>query len=340
MPLKIDVFCHFFPTRYWQAMLDQAAGSAYMQKRVRGIAALHDLDERLRLMEPHENYVQVLSLPGPPIEAFCPPEKAPELARIGNEGMAELVDRYPDRFVGFIAGLPMNNPDAAVREAEHAITQLGATGVQIYTNVNGAPLDQDVYLPLFALMAEHDLPIWVHPSREPDVPDYRTEERSKYDIWWAFGWPYETSVFMARMVFWGLFDRFPNIKIITHHMGGMIPYFEGRVGFGLDSLGRRTDEAEDLEARQRLQHRPYDYFRRFYADTALFGALPATECGLAFFGTERVLFASDFPFDPQGGALFIGETVRVVENMTASAEDKQAIFEGNARRLLRLRLPD
>ena len=71
MPLKIDVFCHFFPTRYWQAMLDQAAGSAYMQKRVRGIAALHDLDERLRLMEPHENYVQVLSLPGPPIEAFC-----------------------------------------------------------------------------------------------------------------------------------------------------------------------------------------------------------------------------------------------------------------------------
>jgi len=340
VPLKIDVFCHFFPTRYWQAMLDQAAGSAYMQKRVRGIAALHDLDERLRLMEPHENYVQVLSLPGPPIEAFCPPEKAPELARIGNEGMAELVDRYPDRFVGFIAGLPMNNPDAAVREAEHAITQLGATGVQIYTNVNGAPLDQDVYLPLFALMAEHDLPIWVHPSREPDVPDYRTEERSKYDIWWAFGWPYETSVFMARMVFWGLFDRFPNIKIITHHMGGMIPYFEGRVGFGLDSLGRRTDEAEDLEARQRLQHRPYDYFRRFYADTALFGALPATECGLAFFGTERVLFASDFPFDPKGGALFIGETVRVVENMTASAEDKQAIFEGNARRLLRLRLPD
>lgn len=340
MPLKIDVFCHFFPPRYWQAMLEQAAGSAYMQKRVRGIAALHDLDERFRLMEPHEDYVQVLSLPGPPIEAIGSPEQTPELARIGNEGMAELVARYPDRFVGFIAGLPMNNPDAAVREAEHAISQLGATGVQIYTNVSGAPLDQDAYLPLFALMAEHDLPIWVHPSREPDVPDYRTEERSKYDIWWAFGWPYETSAFMARMVFWGLFDRFPDIKIITHHMGGMVPYFEGRVGYGLDSLGRRTDEAEDLEARERLQHRPYDYFRRFYADTALFGALPATECGLAFFGTERVLFATDFPFDPQGGALFIGETVRVVENITASAEDKQAIFEGNARRLLRLRLPD
>lgn len=321
-------------------MLDRAGGSEYMQKRVRGIKALYDLDERFRLMEPHDDYVQVLSLPGPPIEAFGSPEDTPEVARIGNEGMAELVERHSDRFVGFIAGLPMNNPEAAVREAEHAITQLGATGVQIYTNVNGAPLDQDVYLPLFELMAQQDLPIWVHPSRAPDMADYTTEDRSKYDIWWTFGWPYETSAFMARMVFWGLFDRLPNIKLITHHMGGMVPYFEGRVGYGLDSLGRRTDEEEDRLARERLQGRPYDHFRRFYADTALFGALPATECGLAFFGTERVLFASDFPFDPQGGALFIGETVRVVENMTASLEDKEAIFSGNARRMLRLRLPD
>ncbi|MBX6341571.1 MAG: amidohydrolase [Thermomicrobiaceae bacterium] len=339
MGLKIDVFCHFFPERYWQAMVEQSASSAYLQKRVRGIAALHDLEQRLRLMDPHEDYVQVLSLPGPPIEAFAPPESSPELARIANEGLAELVERYPDRFVGFIAGLPMNDPEAAVREAEYAISQLGATGVQIYTNVNGAPLDQEAYLPLFALMHERDLPIWVHPSREPDVADYRTEQRSKYDIWWAFGWPYETSVFMARMVFWGLFNRFPEIKIITHHMGGMVPYFEGRVGFGLDSLGRRTDDQEDRLARERLGHRPYDDFRRFYADTALFGALPATECGLAFFGTGRVLFATDFPFDPQGGALFIGETIRVVDNLTTSLEDRQAIYEGNARRLLRLRLP-
>jgi len=280
----------------------------------------------------------VLSLAAPPIEAMAPPEHAPELARIGNEGLAELVERYSDRFVGFIASLPMNNPDAAVREADYAITQLGATGVQIYTNVNGAPLDRPEYEPLFALLAQHDLPIWVHPSREPEVADYQTESRSKYDIWWTFGWPYETSAFMARMVFWGLFDRYPEIKIITHHMGGMVPYFEGRVGWGLDSLGQRSDDPEDREALGRLRRRPYDYFRMFYADTALFGALPATECGLAFFGSERVLFASDFPFDPHGGALFIGETVRVIENMTASLEDKQRIFEGNARRLLRLRL--
>lgn len=336
---KIDVFCHIFPPRYWQAMLERAAGSAFMQQRVRGIQALHDLDTRFRLMDAHQDYVQVLSLAAPPIEALARGEDARELARIGNKGLAELVERYPDRFAGFVAALPMDDPEAAVREAEHAVTQLWATGVQVYTNVNGAPLDQPADEPLFTLMAQHDLPIWVHPSREPEVADYRTERRSKYGIWWTFGWPYETSVFMARMVFWGLFDRYPEIKIITHHMGGMVPYFEGRVGWGLDSLGRRSDDPDDRAALGRLARRPYDYFRMFHADTALFGALPATECGLAFFGSERVLFATDFPFDPQGGALFIGETVRVIEHVTASLEDKQRVFEGNARRLLRLRLP-
>ncbi len=337
--LHIDVFCHVLPDRYYERMTAQLPSTAYMQKRVRGVRSLYDLDLRFRMMDQHPGYVQVISLAAPPVEAVAPPDRSAELARVANDSMAELVDRYPDRFVGFVASLPMNDPEAAVREAERAVRELGATGVQVFTNVNGAPLDQPAYEPLFAVASQLDLPVWVHPTRPPDHPDYRTESRSKYDIWWAFGWPYETSVFMARMVFWGLFDRYPSLKIITHHMGGMVPYFEGRVGWGLDQVGRRTDEEEDLRAKQALRGRPLDYFRRFYADTALFGALPATECGIAFFGSERVLFATDFPFDPEGGALFLRETIRVVENVSFPPEVKHAIFEGNARRLLRLRLP-
>jgi predicted TIM-barrel fold metal-dependent hydrolase len=335
---KIDVFCHILPRRYYDYLVRHVAGEAYMQKRVRGIPALYDLDARFRLLDAHPDYVQVLSLAAPPLEAVAPPDRSPELARVANDALAELVERYPDRFVGFVASLPMNDPEAAVQEADRAIRELGATGVQIYTNVNGKPLDAPEYLPLFERMSQHDLPIWVHPTRPPDHPDYPTETRSKYDIWWTFGWPYETSVFMARMVFSGLFDRFPNLKILTHHMGGMVPYFEGRVGWGLDQLGTRTDSEEDLRAKEALKKRPLEYFRLFYADTALFGALPATECGIAFFGAERVLFATDFPFDPQGGALYIRETIRVVENVSFSPEAKGAILEGNARRLLRLRL--
>ncbi|MDR5710013.1 MAG: amidohydrolase family protein [Armatimonadota bacterium] len=338
MARKIDVFCHILPQRYYDYMVRHVAGEAYMQKRVRGIPALYDLGARFRILDAYPDYFQVLSLAAPPLEAVAGSDRSPELARVANDAMAELVDRHPDRFVGFVASLPMNHPEAAVQEADRAITELGATGVQIYTNVNGKPLDGPEYLPLFERMSHHDLPLWVHPTRPPDQPDYPTESRSKYDIWWTFGWPYETSVFMARVVFGGLFDRFPNLKILTHHMGGMVPYFEGRVGWGLDQLGTRTDVEEDLRAKEALRKRPLDYFRAFYADTALFGALPATECGIAFFGAERVLFATDFPFDPEGGSLFIRETIRVIENVSFPPEVKQAIFEGNARRLLRLRL--
>lgn len=332
----IDVFCHILPPRYWRTVMEKTGGAGYMLKRMQGLPALYDLDARFRITDPFEGYVQVISLAAPPIEAIAPPSDSPGLARMANEEMAELVERHQDRFVGFVASLPMNNPEKAVEEAEYAIRHLGARGVQIFTNVNGQPLDQEAYLPLFETLARHDLPIWVHPTRKPAVADYQNEKRSKYDIWWALGWPYETSVFMTRVVFWGLFDRFPNIKIITHHMGGLVPYLEGRIGHGLDSLGTRTDEEEDIRARERLQKRPYDYFRMFYADTALFGSVAATECGLAFFGADRVLFATDFPFDPQGGRLFVKETMQVVQYMTCSPEDKQKIFEGNARKILKL----
>jgi predicted TIM-barrel fold metal-dependent hydrolase len=116
----------------------------------------------------------------------------------------------------------------------------------------------------------------------------------------------------------------------------MIPYFEGRVGPGLDQLGKRNEDPTDVAAQGKLQKRPYEYFHMFYADTAVFGSIPATECGLAFFGSDRVLFASDAPFDPEKGSGYIRETIRVIDNITASREDRYKIYEGNARRLLKL----
>jgi predicted TIM-barrel fold metal-dependent hydrolase len=215
--------------------------------------------------------------------------------------MAELVVRYPDRFPGFLAALPLNDPTAAMREIERAVVQLGARGIQIFTNVQGKPIVSPEYLPLFEAMAGHDLPIFLHPYRGASVADYALEDRSQFEIWWTFGWPYETSVAMARIVFEGLFDRWPALKIVTHHMGAMAPYFEGRLGPGLDQLGARTSDEDLSLVLKRLKKRPLDYFRMFYADTALFGAYDATVCGLQFFGPGMVLFASDSPFDPEKG---------------------------------------
>jgi uncharacterized protein len=210
--------------------------------------------------------------------------------------------------------------------------------VQIFSNVNGEPLDAPAYRPIFERMAAHRLPIWMHPARPVSFPDYKGESRSKYDIWWAFGWPYETTAAMARLVFDGLFERFPDLQIITHHMGAMIPHFEGRAGYGLDQLGSRTDDPDDLAAARRLTGRPVDHFRKFCGDTALFGASHAMECGLAFFGADRVLFGTDMPFDPERGPGFIRETIAAMERMRATPADKAKIYEGNARRMLRLRL--
>ena len=177
---------------------------------------------------------------------------------------------------------------------------------------------------------------YYRPARGADFPDYQTETKSLYEIWWTFGWPYETSVAMSRLVFAGYFDKFPTLKIITHHMGGMIPYFEGRVGYGWDQLGKRTSDADYVSLLKSMKKRPVDYFKNFYADTALFGAGPATKCGFDFFGLDNVVFASDMPFEPAPG-LYARETIKCVEALDLTKEQKEKIYTGNAEKLLKLK---
>jgi aminocarboxymuconate-semialdehyde decarboxylase len=249
--------------------------------------------------------------------------------------MADLCRRYPDRFPGFIGTAVLSAPDASVAECRRAIEELGAVGMQIYTNVDGKPLDLPEFAPFFEYMAAAGKPIWLHPARGQDFPDYLAESRSEYEIWWTFGWPYETSAAMARMVFSRFFDRFPGLKIVTHHAGGMVPFFEGRVGPGWDQMGKRTTD-RDLSGTLRTLKRPHlEYFREFYADTASFGSRKAIEHAVEFFGRDRVLFASDAPFDPEGGPMYIRETIRIIEALE-DEELKGKIFQDNAVRLLGL----
>jgi len=336
---KIDVFPHIMPRKFFDRMLAVAPPGLTLQKRMSGIPVLVDVEQRFRIMDRYEGYVQVLTLANPPLEVIGGPDVTPDLARLANDEMAALVSKHRDRFPAFVASLPMNNPDAALKEIDRAIGDLGATGVQMFSNVNRRPLDLPEFQPLFDRMAERRLPIWLHPARPALVADYAGEPRSKFDLWWAFGWPYETSVAMGRLVFSGVFDRHPDLVIITHHMGAMIPFCAGRVGGGLDQLGTRSDDPEDGTALGRLRKRPIDYFKMFYGDTALFGAWHAMESGLAFFGADHILFGTDMPFDPERGPGFVRDTIAAMERMRASAEDKAAIYEGNARRLLKLRLP-
>jgi aminocarboxymuconate-semialdehyde decarboxylase len=335
--VKIDIFNHIMPKSFFNKMITVLPGGRDMLMRVRNVSALYDLDERFRIMDTFEGYVQVVCLATPPIEVFGPPAISREMARLANEAMAELVEKYPDRFLGFFASLPMNDPDGLLVEAERSVKELGAVGVQVFSNVLGRPLTKPETMPLFELMAELDRAVLIHPERGANFPDYKDEPKSHYEIWWAFGWPYETSVAMAHLVFSGLFDRHPNIKIITHHMGGVVPYLAGRIGPGYDILGQRTSDEDYVTLLRSLRKRPIEYFRMFYADTAMFGAREPTECGLKFFGVERVLFGTDMPFDQNTGISYVRSTIDVIESLPISSEERKAIYEGNAKRILKLR---
>jgi aminocarboxymuconate-semialdehyde decarboxylase len=340
--MKIDMFCHILPKKYLEKVQKIAPSAKDMNKRVRNLFALYDLDDRMRLMDKFDNYIQVLTLASPPIETFGPPHVTKELARIANDSLKELVEKYPERFLGFVASLPLNDIDASLKEADRAIKELGAFGIQLFTNVLGKPLDKPEFEPLFKYMAEIDRPIWIHPARGADFPDYKTEKKSHYEIWFIFGWPYETSVCMAHLVFGKIFERYPNIKIITHHLGGIAPYQAGRVGPAWDMLGSRTSDEDYESLIKSMKKRPIDYFKMFYADTALFGARESTRCGIQFFGVDHVVFGTDMPFDSRPNiheedSPYIRDTIDIIEKMDILSEkEKKAIFEGNAKRLLKI----
>lgn len=332
--MKLDVFNHIFPKAYFEKMVRMPGKD--MHKRVRSVSALTDVTERFRIMDQFEDYRQVICLGAPPIEVYGRPPISTDLARCANDGLAELVQAHPDRFEGFFASLPMNDTEGLLVEAERAVKELEAVGVQVFTNVLGRALTNPETIPLFDLMAQLDRAILIHPDRSADFPDFKNEPKSHYEIWWAFGWPYETSAAMAHIVFEGIFDKHPGLSIITHHMGGMIPYYEGRVGPGFDILGRRTSDEDYSLILKNLKKRPIDYFRMFYADTALFGAFQPTVCGLNFFGAERVVFGTDMPFDQNTGLSYVGSTIDVVDRLDIGDRERQAIYEGNARRILKL----
>ncbi len=249
-----------------------------------------------------------------------------------TDGLAELVNKYPDRFVAGVASLPMNNPDAALVEADRAIKDLKLKGVQVLTPTCDKPLDMPEFVPIYAKMAQYDLPVWLHPRRAQSYADYRYEHESKYRIFSVFGWPFETTVAMARIVFSGILEKYPNLKFITHHCGGMVPYFRERVIGSYERIFK--DVGDNVKGKLSKPHS--EYFRMFYNDTAINGNTSALMCAYEFCGAEHMLFGTDMPFDTEFGARNLRQVSAAIEKMAISEDEKQKIFHGNARRLLRL----
>ena len=334
--MKIDIFNHVMPVPYLE-MMKQHSKDPGIVKRMSSLRMLWDIAARVQMLDQWPDVQQVLTLSLPSPELIGGPALAPELARIANDGMAEMVRKWPKKFPAFVASLPMNNVPAAIEEIDRAIGKLGARGVQICTSVNGRALDDPEFFPVLERVTrKHDLPIWMHPARPATRADYVNEQKSKYEIWQVLGWPFETSVAMARMVFSGLFEKLPEMRLITHHCGAMIPFFAGRAETLWAQLGSRSADENYDDILKQLTKKPIEYFKMFYADTVLGGSASALRCGLDFFGADKIVFASDCPFDPEGGPMFIREGIRSIEELNLSEIDKRKIYFGNALRLMRM----
>jgi aminocarboxymuconate-semialdehyde decarboxylase len=336
--MRVDAYTHFMPSRIFKKLVD--SGYPDIGKRMRGVPCIHDLDERRRVVETFKDYSQILSYPMPPLELLSKgnPAEIEENAKLINDEFPEIIEKHRSHFPGWVAQGCMGAADAGVREAERAIKN-GALGVQIFTNVAGKPLDDPAYEPFFEFMNKSGKPIWLHPARGANFADYAGESKSKYEIWWALGWSYETGAAMARLVFSRIMDKYPNLKIITHHFGGIVPMLEGRIGPGWDQLGARTSDEDYGVLLKQLKKRPLDYFKHtFYADTATFSAKPAMDLGFAFFDLDKIVFASDCPFDPEKGTMYTRDTLRFIEERDMPKADKDKVWHGNLERITGVKL--
>src|SRR5215470_9984513 len=328
-PMKIDAWTHTLPPAYVRHLQNAESSASGPGSFLLANRALHDLQSRFKVMDAYEDYRQVLTpIPGPHVwAAGIRDETLADLVRRNNDEMAETINKYPARFAGFAAATPISNPAAATAEAVRAVRELGALGVQLEEDASEFPLHNGNYDPLFAAMEDLNAAVWLHPFRTPASPGY-PKEAAPFLLWQVFGWVFDTTITVSRLIFAGVLDRYPRLKLIVHHGGAMIPHFSGRVGIipsltGLDPTLRT--------ALERLHKTPLEYFKMLYADTAMLGCPHGLRSVLEFFGPGKVLFGTDAPLDPSGGAQFIPATISDVEAAATDTAVRSAILAGNAQ---------
>jgi len=312
--VKIDIFAHIMTEKYLSIYRKKVpAIENEIEVYTRPVV---DLQMRLGLMDRFPDVLQILTVAKVPLEKFVAPKDAVELARIANDELAELLVKYPNKFFGAAACLPMNDVDATLEEADRAIGKLGLQGVQIYSRIAGEALDSPKFKPLYAKMAGHNLPIWLHPETNQALDPDRG----------LYSWPYETTAAMLRLVQSGLFYDYPNLKFIVHHAGAMVPFFADRLKWF----------ASATKLFSRGDPQIYEQFRNFYVDTALYGNTSALQCAYEYYGAEHMLFGTDAPLGPRWG--MIEGTIRSIERMAITDMEKEKIFSGNAIEIFKMAL--
>ncbi|MDJ1433812.1 amidohydrolase family protein [Halostagnicola sp. A-GB9-2] len=291
---------------------------------------LRDIDKRLDDLEEFGVDRQVLTLAAPYLWHGADPEDVIDIARFANDEVHRIAQEHPDRFVP-VATLPFLTGEY-VDEFERCIEDLDMAGVQIFSHVNGRFLDDPEFDDFYAAVDRAEVPIWIHPQ------NYNWHDYDKDDEWIyrMFGWPFETNIAVARLVFNGILDKYENLEIVTHHYGGTIPHLKERM---MSRVERQIDSPEHDRIGVTSLSQPVEtYFERIYGDTGVSsqGETHTLECGYEFFGPENTLFAADYPYGAEGGRYWLKHQIPAIEAMDIPAEEKEMIFSENVAELLDL----
>ncbi|HZT08844.1 MAG TPA: amidohydrolase family protein [Chloroflexota bacterium] len=244
-----------------------------------------------------------------------------EAAQRYNEFAAEMTHRYPGRLLGLASAVPFES-DGFLRETERAVRQLGLKGIMVNSSVAGEYLDSPRAVPFFELVAQLDVPVFVHPPRVT----IGAEKMEIFRLPELVGRPFDTSLSLARFILMGGFERFPALRLVLAHMGGAISLLPGRLDFGYELRG---DPAFGPWEPDVLKAPPSEYIQRLYLDTMGFHP-PAVMCCVGTVGADHVVLGTDFP----PVHVPVSRTVELVRNLPIAPEERAAILGGNAARLL------
>ncbi|MFB6311805.1 MAG: amidohydrolase family protein [Salinirussus sp.] len=313
MPQRIDAFTHWLPESAYRSIIDRRpAGELSGIERPE---QFWQVEPRLTVMDDYGVDAQVLTFTQHDWAALNPATALPIL-ELAHDELRRLADKYPARFLP-VATLP-HLTEPYLQEFERVIDELEFGGVQLFTTYDGRPLDDPAFEPFFAMAAERNIALWLHPRGQlwyDWTGEYAAEK--------TFLWPFETTLAISRLVFGGIFERHPNLDVVTHHAGGTIPFLANRIAayYGKED---RTDWVD-------LSRSVVSYFSSCHADTMTNGNVPALDLAHDFFDDGRLVFGSDYPFGPDRGRYYVRETIQAVEDMRTDTGD---VFGANVQTLL------
>ncbi len=282
-----------------------------------------DPERRIEHMDKLGIDVQVLSVPGPGADRIVG-KAALAIARKANDAIAQLCRKYPKRFIG-LATLPTWSIPDSLEELERSISDLGLGGFGCYTNLNGKALDREELFPLYERIAQHGIPVYLHPTAP------LATEATGLDIMpvLIFGWAFDSTVAMARLVYGRVLERFPEINFVVADVGGVLSFFAQRAA---NIYSGRTEE---IRKRYGLKENPLDSFKRFYVDTADHPS-STLRCVVDFFGTDRLVLGTNYPYGPEEGCVLVKNSLKALEELDLKREEKEKILGLNAARVLKL----